>query len=76
MTSAIPLSQSGNVPNGNIAVLMNTNGNAMKLIMAINESTVLTEKANDVKRHENPNANSPKATNTPRKLNTPKPAPT
>jgi hypothetical protein len=70
----MPLSQLGNVPNGKIAVLMNTKGNAKKLIIAINESTALTEKATAVKRQENPNASSEKAANTPRMPSTPKPA--
>ena len=57
------LSQLGKVPSGNIALLMNTNGNPRKLHMATSESTFFTAKANEVKRRPNANVTSPKATN-------------
>ena len=58
-----------------MALLMNTNGNARKLMMATNESTTFTEKATDVKRQPNPNVTSAKAAKMPSKFNTPNPAP-
>ena len=53
-------------PRGNMALLMNTKGNARKLMMATSESTFFTEKASAVKRQPNPNVKSPKATKMPR----------
>ena len=40
LTSAMPLSHDGNVPRGNMALLMKIKGNARKLTIATSESTL------------------------------------